>query len=137
MRDWSMKWQDVEPERGKFTYEETDAQVGRLFQQGFHIDEVLAFPSTFWSTTAPESMSKNDPWYAIYPDAPDYETRYDQILAERGSRIGRLGYAPRDMKEFQDYVGRTVDRYKDRIHCWQVFNEPLLTGYALPRARRI
>ena len=133
MRDWSMKWQDVEPQQGQFDYEETDAQVGRLFQQGFHVDEVLPFPSTLWSTTAPASVGQNNPWYAIHPDAPDYETRYDQILAERGSRIGRLGYAPRDMKEFQDYVGRTVDRYKDHIHHWQVFNEPLLTGYALPR----
>ena len=33
MRDWSMKWQDVEPEQGQFVYEETDAQVGRLLRK--------------------------------------------------------------------------------------------------------
>ena len=44
MRDWSMKWQDVEPQQGQYTYEETDAQIDRLVRQGLHIDEVLAFP---------------------------------------------------------------------------------------------
>ena len=133
MRDWSMKWQDVEPSQGQFTFDETDAQVGRLFRQDFNVLEVLPFPSTMWSSSAPESVRQNDPWYLTRSNAPDSETQYDDILAEKGSRIGRFGYPPRDMKEFQNYVSRTVDRYKDRIHYWQVFNEPLLTGYALPR----
>ena len=88
-----------------------------------------------WNTTAPESVPKNDPWYLTYSKAPDVQTQFDEILAESGSRIGRLGYAPRDMKEFQNYVGKTVAHYKDRVQYWQCFNEPLLTSYALPSAR--
>lgn len=133
MRDWSMKWQDVEPEKGKFTFEETDAQIDRVVREKLNVIEVLPFPSTMWNTTAPESVPKNDPWYLTFSDKHDVQTQFDEILAESGSRIGRLGYAPRDMNEFKNYVGQTVAHYKDRVQYWQCFNEPLLTSYALPR----
>ena len=134
MRDWSMKWQEVQPtENGPFDFKETDAQIDRQLRENLKVLEVLCFPSTMWNTTAPESVPKNDPWYLTYSKAPDVQTQFDEILAESGSRIGRLGYAPRDMKEFQNYVGKTVAHYKDRVQYWQCFNEPLLTSYALPR----
>jgi len=133
MRDWSMKWQTVQPEPGPFNFTETDAQIDRLLRQDIKVLEVLAFPSSMWSTTAPEKVRRNDPWYLTYSNAPDPQTQFDEILAESGSYIGRLGYAPRDMKEFQDYVGQTVAHYKGRIQYWQVFNEPIYTSYALPR----
>ena len=133
MRDWSMKWQDVEPVKGRFTFAETDAQVDRLIRQDLRVLEVLPFPSSMWSTSAPESVPKNDPWNLTYSNAPDPQTQYDEILAESGSMIGRMGYAPREMKDFENYVNRTVAHYKGRVHDWQVFNEPLRTSYALPK----
>lgn len=134
MRDWSMKWQSIQPEENKpFDFTETDAQIDRLVRQDLKVLQVLCFPSTMWNNTAPESVPKNDPWYLTFSNAPDVQTQFDEILAESGSRIGRLGYAPRDIKDFQNYVGQTVAHYKDRIQYWQCFNEPLLTSYALPR----
>jgi hypothetical protein len=69
-----------------------------------------------------------------HSQAPDAERRRDDILVEVGTPYARMGYAPRDMAEFENYVGRTVDHYKDRIHDWQVFNEPIYTPYSLPKA---
>jgi hypothetical protein len=133
MRDWSMKWQDVEPQKGQFHFEETDAQINRILRENLKVLEVLAFSSSLWSTSAPASIPVNDPWYLASSDAPDPETQYDDILAESGSKIARLGYAPRDINEFKDYVSRTVAHNKDRVGAWQVFNEPYYTGTALPR----
>jgi hypothetical protein len=133
MRDWSLKWQDVEPEEGRFTFAESDAQISRILPHNLKVLSVLAFPSTMWSSSAPASVPRNDPWYLTYSASPDHETQYDEILAESGSRIRRLGYAPRDMKEFQNYVRQTVAHYKGRIHDWQVFNEPIYTSYSLPQ----
>ena len=133
MRDWSMKWQEVQPEPGPFNFTETDAQIDRVLREKLKVLEVLCFPSTMWNTTAPDNVPKNDPWYLTYSNAPDPQTQFDEILAESGSRIRRLGYAPKDMKEFQNYVGQTVAHYKDRVQYWQCFNEPLLTSYALPQ----
>lgn len=133
MRDWSMKWQSVQPEPGPFNFTETDAQVDRVLKENLKVLEVLCFPSTMWNTTAPDTVRRNDPWYLTYSEAPDPQTQFDEILAESGSHIGRLGYAPKDIKEFQNYVGQTVAHYKGRVNYWQCFNEPLLTSYALPR----
>lgn len=133
MRDWSMKWQSVQPEPGPFNFTETDAQIDRQVREKMKVLEVLCFPSTMWNTTAPDRVPRNEPWYLTFSDAPDPQTQFDEILAESGSRIGRLGYAPRDMKEFETYVGQCVAHYKDRVHYWQCFNEPLLTSYAIPQ----
>ncbi len=133
MRDWSMKWQEVEPEQGKFNFTETDAQIDRQVKEKLNVLEVLSFPSTMWSTTATDSVPRNDPWYLTFSKARDPQTQFDEILAESGTRIGRLGYAPRDIKEFQNYVTKTVEHYKGRVGYWQCFNEPLLTSYALPQ----
>src|SRR5690606_23151564 len=34
MRDWSLKWQDVEPEKGRFTFTEPDYQIDRPRKHG-------------------------------------------------------------------------------------------------------
>ena len=58
MRDWSMKWQDVEPVKGQFTFAETDAQVDRILRQDLKVLEVLPFPSSMWSTSAPAERAQ-------------------------------------------------------------------------------
>lgn len=132
MRDWSPKWQDVEPEKGRFTFAEADAQIDRILKESLRVMCVLAFPSSNWSSSAPASVppSNSEP----RSQAPDAERQRDDILVEVGTPYARMGYAPRDMAEFENYVSRTVDHYKDRIHDWQVFNEPIYTPYSLPKA---
>lgn len=112
MRDWSLKWQDVEPEKGRFTFTEPDYQIDRPRKHGLQVLGLLPFPSSNWSSSAPASVQAGD----RYP-----ENRQ------------RAAYAPRDLAEFENYVARTVMHYQGRMHWWQVFNEPLFTDYSLPR----
>ena len=112
MRDWSLKWQDVEPEQGRFTFTEPDFQIDRPRKHGLQVLGLLPFPSSNWSSSAPENIKAGD----RYP-----ENRQ------------RAAYAPRDLAEFENYVAQTVAHYQGRVQWWQVFNEPLFTDYSLPR----
>lgn len=112
VRDWSLKWKDVEPEKGRFTFGETDFQIDRPISHGLRLLCMLPFPSSPWSSSAP----------------PD--TRRVGSYEQRRAVVAR---APRDMAEFENYVQRSVDHYRDRVTWFQVFNEPLFTQYALPR----
>jgi len=112
VRDWSLKWQEVEPEQGKFQFTEPDYQIDRPRKHGLEVLGLLPFPSSNWSSTAPASVSGKG--------------GYPQNRA-------RVAYAPRDESEFENYVATTVAHYKGRIRWWQVFNESLFTDYSLPR----
>lgn len=112
VRDWSLKWQEVEPEQGKFQFAEPDFQIDRPRQHGLEVLGLLPFPSSNWSSSAPASVSGKG--------------GYPQNRA-------RVAYAPRDEKELENYVATTVAHYKGRVRWWQVFNESLFTDYSLPR----
>jgi len=112
VRDWSLKWKDVEPEKGQFTFVEADYQINRPLDHRLRMLCMLPFPSNPWSSTAPSEARAG--------------TSYEK-------RRAVVAYAPRDMSEFEDYVERTVAHYQGRVTWFQVFNEPLFTSYALPR----
>jgi len=112
VRDWSLKWQEVEPDTGRFTFAETDPQIDRPRRHGLQVLGLLPFPSSNWSSSAPASVSGK----GAYPQ-----------------NRARIAYAPRDEAEFESYVATTVKHYAGRIRWWQVFNEPLFTDYSLPR----
>ena len=132
-RDWSLKWQDVEPKKGHFTFAETDAQINRILRQGVKVMSVPGFPSNMWSTTVPASVKRHDPWYETSTKAPDAETQRDEVLYEVGWPFMRMAYPPRDMAQFKNYVAEIVGHYKGRIRDWEVFNESLYTLYSLPQ----
>ncbi|MEW6355238.1 MAG: carbohydrate binding domain-containing protein [Planctomycetota bacterium] len=110
-RDWSIKWRDVEPEKGRFDFTETDHQINRPIKLGDQVLGLLPFPSSDWSSTAPADFKADNAY-----------------LQERE----RVAYKPRDMGEFENYVAKTVEHYKDRIKYWEIMNEPLYTTYAVP-----
>ncbi|KPJ53427.1 MAG: hypothetical protein AMS16_05335, partial [Planctomycetes bacterium DG_58] len=110
-RDWSFKWEDIEPQKGKFTFAETDFQVNREIRLGHVVLGLVPFPSANWSSNAPASVN------------PKREPKNRE----------REAYKPRDVDEFKKFVSRTVRHYRDRIRWWQVFNEPIYTSYALPK----
>lgn len=112
IRDWSCKWQQVEPEQGRFDFTETDHQIDRPLSHGLKVLAMLPFPSAHWSSSAPPEYRLTD----------DYQSRREHVA-----------YAPKDPAAFENYVGRTVAHYKDRVRWWQVFNEPVFTTYSLPR----
>ncbi len=112
VRDWSCKWQQVEPEKGRFTFTEADHQIDRPLKHDLKVLAMLPFPSAHWSSGAP----------ADYKLTGGYTSRREHVA-----------YAPRDVGEFENYVATTVAHYKDRVGWWQVFNEPIFTTYSLPR----
>ena len=110
-RDWSLKWNHIEPERGRFTWERGDAQIDRVLALGPKVLCLLPpFPSADWISEAPADLPTKG-----YP----------------GSRL-RSAWAPRDPNELARYVGQCVARYKDRMKVWEFLNEPIYTDYALP-----
>ncbi len=113
-RDWSLKWQEVEPEKGRFEFTEADRQIDRVLERGLNVLALLPFPSSNWSSSAGPEVKVSE----RYP----------------GSRE-RMAYMPRDLNEFAAYVRATVRHYRDRIHAWEILNEPIYTSYALPRRR--
>ncbi len=130
VRDWSLKWQDVEPEKGRFDFTEADAQIDRVLRARLQVLGLMPFPSSNWSSSAPASVRPPDPWYYVPSPQPDTERQREDLLADWGFPYLRMGFAPRDIKEFENYVTQTVTHYKGRIHDWQVFNEPIHTNYA-------
>ncbi len=112
IRDWSCKWQQVEPEQGRFDFTETDYQIDRPLSHGLKVLAMLPFPSAHWSSSAPA----------------DY-----RLTSAYRSRREHVAYAPKDPAAFENYVAQTVSHYKNRVQWWQVFNEPVFTTYSLPR----
>ena len=112
-RDWSLKWQDVEPEKGKFEFAEADEQIDRVLKDGLNVIGLLPFPSNDWASSAPAEVPPK---------------------GEPGSGKWRGVYMPRDLGEFQDYVRTTVKHYHGRLNVWEIMNEPVYTEYALQRS---
>lgn len=113
-RDWSLKWQHVEPEKGRFDFVEADHQINRVLDLGLNVLPLLPFPSSDWASSAPETVKSG----GNYPASRE-----------------RAAWMPRDTAEFANYVRTTVEHYKDRLHVWEILNEPIYTSYALPRDR--
>lgn len=51
---------------------------------------------------------------------------FDNNAVERSPLGKQRGayFAPEDTPLFLEYVGRTVERYKDRVYAWEIWNEP-------------
>ena len=113
-RDWSLKWQHVEPARGQFRWEVGDAQIDRVLREGVSVLPLLPpFPSADWSSEAPDGLPTTG-----YP----------------GVRL-RQAWGPKDPRDLAAFIEKGVARYKDRIHVWEFLNEPVYTDYALPADR--
>ena len=73
-RDWSAKWQTVEPEKGKFDFTAADPQIQRVLDLDSEVEVLLPFPSASWSTTAraeevEKAAGKNDYLRARLPSS--------------------------------------------------------------------
>ena len=119
-RDWSAKWQTVEPEKGQFDFSAADAQIQRVLGLDSQVEVLLPFPSANWSTTA----------------------RAQEVEQAAGRREDlrtrlRVSYPPADLNDFGAYaaaVARHYDQSRPRpVTHYQILNEPVYTDYALPR----
>ena len=110
-RDWSLKWQHIEPKPGEWHWDVGDQQIGRVLKENQRVLPLLPpFPSAEWNSEAPANLASSG-----YP----------------GVRL-RQAWAPRDPKQLVDFIAAAVGRYKDRINVWEFLNEPVFTDYALP-----
>jgi Beta-galactosidase len=119
-RDWSAKWQTVEPEKGKFDFTVADAQVQRVLNLDSEVEVLLPFPSASWSTTA----------------------RAEEVEKAAGNNTylrARLpmSYAPANLNDFGAYAAAVARHYGQSrpraVTHYQILNEPVYTDYALPR----
>ena len=119
-RDWSAKWQTVEPEKGKFDWTVADEQINRVQALNSEVDVLLPFPSANWNSTAKPELVEQ---------------------AARGGGYSRdqlqVAFAPKDLKEFGVYAAEVVRHYRQSsprpVTTYQILNEALYTSYALPQ----
>jgi hypothetical protein len=119
-RDWSAKWQTVEPEKGKFDFSLADPQIQRVLNLDNQVEVLLPFASANWSTTA----------------------RADEVEKAAGNNTylrQRLpvSYAPSNLNDFGAYAAAVARHYGQSrpraVTHYQILNEPVYTDYALPR----
>ena len=125
-RDWSLKWQHIEPARGKYQWELSDPQVNRVTDQGLNLMAMIPFPSAEWNSTAPDlaTIRKHSPRHGGGGQGDDQE-----LLVR-----ARWAWMPEDPQELNGFVSASVKRYQDRIQVWEFLNEALFTLYSLPSA---
>ena len=57
-RDWSLKWQHIEPSKGEFRWERGDVQIDRVLREGMRVLPLLPpFPSAGWNSDAPAGLA--------------------------------------------------------------------------------
>jgi hypothetical protein len=123
-RDWSLKWQHIEPARGQYRWEVSDPQINRIAAQRLNLMAMIPFPSTDWNSAAPDLAT-------LQAASPRYRSGGkgdDQELLVRA----RWAWPPRDVKELADFSKTVISRYKDQVQVWEFLNEPLFTRYSLP-----
>ena len=103
VRSWFCKWQDVEPEPGKFDFGEAERQYAWLRQFGMHVQICLGDPTSEWASSAPEALSAS-------------------TGSEAQSR--RVWWLPKSFDSYERYVREVAARFKGKVTHYEVFNEP-------------
>jgi len=114
-RDWSVKWQTVQPKPDGFDFRVPDAQIDRVLDVGGRVLVLFPFPSAVWAATpAPEKM--------------DAAAEGNSYLRERLP----TAFKPDRLEDFAAYIRAGVEHYGSRIHEFEILNEALYTTYSLP-----
>ena len=118
-RDWSAKWQTLEPEQGHFDFTAADEQINRVCALDSEVEVLLPFPSANWSSSAPSGIVARAK-FGKYPD----------------SRMP-VAFAPKNQRDFDQYAVKILRHYRAAstrpVTTYQILNEPVYTDYALPR----
>lgn len=102
-------WRDIERERGVYRWEDTDRAFATALEQGITPFVCLAVSNRLYC----KESTRRDPREAeIYGTNPDPPTKDPEALAA-----------------WLRFVRATIQRYKDRIHYWEVWNEPNHIAY--------
>ena len=114
-RDWSVKWDTVQPQPDGFDFSVPDAQINRVLEAGGNVLVLLPFPSSTWASEA--DMQK-----------AEEEAAGNRYLKHRL----QVAWKPENVEHWADYVRATVNHYKDRVGTYEILNEPLFTTYSVP-----
>ena len=94
-------WNVIEPQKGQFDWELTDIYVKGASNAGVKISAVIQ-PFAGWDQKGTQT-NKNALDFAYY----DYKAG-----------------PPKDIVEYENFLTKTVERYKDKVAVWEIANEP-------------
>ena len=119
-RDWSAKWQTVEPEKGKLDWSAADAQINRVLELDSEVDVMIPFPSASWNSASdPEKVAR--------------EAGNDSYLKSRLP----VAFPPKDPEDFGCFAADVVKHYRSSkpraVTTFQLLNESVYTNYSLPQ----
>jgi len=119
-RDWSAKWDTIEPEKNKTDFTIPDEQIIRVLKLRGKVDVLLPFPSARWSSS-------------VDPAQVEKAAGNDEYLKARLP----LAWMPRNIDDFATHASDVVKHYskevKPPVSYFEILNEPIYTSYALPR----
>ncbi|MBN8216873.1 MAG: hypothetical protein J0L75_09540 [Spirochaetes bacterium] len=113
-------WENTEPERGRFTYEESDLLVALGEKYGLRILPVLGNSSFLCSDTPPKGKFKANGWPAWVKEAGRKRTEISDFWKKGG--IEYMGFPPLDL--WEQYVRNIAKRYDRRLTHFEIVNEP-------------
>lgn len=101
-RTFDAVWSKVEPTRGQWAFAKVDADVADATQRGVDLDLILGTSPT-WASARPEESA--------------YKWQPPGIRAEAAN-----------LADWTNYVQTVATRYKGRVHTYELWNEPNLSG---------
>jgi hypothetical protein len=121
-RDWSTKWETVQPQRGApFDFHWPDLQINRVLERQGRMVVLLPYPSATWSAAVPPAVTR-------FLD----ERRAKGGLDPESARQAVISSKPQRLEDFAAYVKAVVKHFRGRTSYYEILNEPLYTHYALP-----
>lgn len=97
------EWKRVEPRKGFFDWAKFDQAVAITDARNVEMIGKLVYTAP-WASSAPAGTPASDIEY----------------------------YPPTNISDFTDYASAVVDRYKGKVHVWEVWNEPNTALYWKP-----
>lgn len=110
-------------------YTHTDEEYAVLHELGVRLVRI----PFYWGALQPRADTWDFSSIDAFMDAADRNgirvvavIAFDNDKVEQSPEGARRNVflAPEDFPLFQEYVRRTVDRYKDRVYAWEIWNEP-------------
>ena len=97
------EWNRIEPRNGYYEWFKFDRAVAVAEARNVDVVGKLVYTAD-WASSAPAGTAAADKRY----------------------------YPPKDINDWNDYVRQTVNRYKDTVKVWEVWNEPNIDKYWKP-----
>lgn len=120
MRGFDMTWDQIEPKKGQFDWQETDEMLAKMPGEIYYLSIIQPFANWDQDTCHPENK---------------YQTSVDPKKAAKGLKVGK----PCDMQAYAEFLTKAVERYDGDgiddapgiitpIKYWEILNEPSMQG---------